>query len=216
MRKQPTILALSLVCWVGFSMGTVVLAGKPAKAPAKATKRTKPAPVKRAPDKLPAKKTTKKDTKAKKAAKKPAPAKRAPAKKKVSYAVLVTPKKKLMVNKPATVTVTADKQPLNGARIAATYYPSSKVAFTVIEKLRTDTGGTLQWKPTHPGLVIVKLVKEDGKDKEGKPKYKTLASSTVGVRYSGIPLGGLVVFLVAGFLLFGGMTFGFYKAFSKE
>ncbi len=136
--------------------------------------------------------------------------------KKVAYALKVTPAKKLVVNKPATVTVTANKQGFSGASISVVYYPYSAASVTVMEKLTTDTGGTIQWIPKTPGLVIVQAVLTDGKDKKGKTKYKTLAKATVSVQYDGLPMGGLLVFALAGFLLFGGMTFGFFKAFSQE
>ncbi|TNE47239.1 MAG: hypothetical protein EP343_20605 [Deltaproteobacteria bacterium] len=205
MRMKVHFQALVLVGLISFAFPGVSAGEKAKKAPerAKAAPRKADAPKKAEP---------------RKAAKPAARRKSAPAQpaKKVAYAIKVTPAKKLVVNKPATVTVTADKQASSGVKISVVYYPYSEASVTVMEKLRTDTGGTLQWTPKSPGLVIVKAVKADGKDKKGKTKYKTLAKTTVSVQYDGLPMGGLLVFALAGFLLFGGMTFGFFKAFSQE
>ncbi len=121
------------------------------------------------------------------------------------------------VGKETTVKITNKKKlPIQGARLIATYYPNSKLKREELVKGMTDTGGLLKWKPSSPGIVKLAAQLPNGKDKEGKAKYKTVSSTSIGVKFAGMPLSGLLVFLVAGGLLFGGMLFGFYRAFGSE
>jgi len=97
------------------------------------------------------------------------------------------------VGEEATIVVTDDDGPVKGREVTATYYPGSAVKR--LEKVgRTDDRGRVAWTPELAGLV------ELGAG-EGNTK-------TIGVRFDGMPTGALVIFLLASFLLVGGIVFG--------
>jgi hypothetical protein len=98
-----------------------------------------------------------------------------------------------VVGNEVTLTVLSQgKQPAADAPVKVTYYPNSEIKRTV-EVGRTDERGQLRWTPEHAGLSTIAAGEQ---------------TKTIGVRFDGMPLGALVVFLIAGTLLFGGIAFG--------
>lgn len=89
---------------------------------------------------------------------------------------------------PVQVTV------VDAAELVVTYRPGSAVEAT--QTLQLDPGGTAQWVPAQPGLAVLAA---------------GTASRPVSVRFSGVPWNGVLVFLVAGGLLFGGIGFAFSR-----
>lgn len=122
-----------------------------------------------------------------------------------------------IVGKPTTLSVLdARKNPVSGAELVVTYHPFSTTEITRVAQMRTDSGGILSWTPQWAGLVVLTARLSNGNDKQGRPRYQIVASTTLGVKYQTLPLSGLVVFLVAGIFLFGGMAYGFRLAFSQD
>ena len=88
--------------------------------------------------------------------------------------------------------VSQNKQPAVDTPVSVTYYPNSEIKRTV-ELGRTNAEGQLRWTPEHAGLSTISADEQ---------------SKTFGVRFDGMPPGALVVFLIAGTLLFGGISIG--------
>lgn len=134
-----------------------------------------------------------------------------------AHAGIKTSDKAPTQGKSTTVTIT-DKQnkPIPGARLVVSYYPNSKLKKEEVVQGKSDTGGILKWTPSHPGIVLLTAQVATGTDAKGNTKYKKVASDSVGVKFPGMPPAGLLVFIIAGSLLFGGMFFGFYRAFGSK
>ena len=116
-----------------------------------------------------------------------------------------------VVGEQVQLELSGEEGPLAEVEVVATYYPGSRVSYE--ETIgKTDSAGHLEWKPTTPGLVTLKA--GCSKDDAGKESCK--ATKTVSVRYDGLPVSGLAVFLAATFLLTGGILFGGYKAQSPN
>lgn len=100
---------------------------------------------------------------------------------------------------PTSVRVTdEDGNPLAGLAVEAVYRPGSEVSRT--ESLgTTDESGTVTWTPGAAGLVTLQTAAADG----------SAISRNLSVRFDGVPLPGLLTFLLAGIILFGGIIRGF-------
>lgn len=102
------------------------------------------------------------------------------------------------------VVVTDAGVPAAGIALAVTYRPNSAVAHT--EPLgQTDEAGTVAWRP--PSAGIATLTASAGE--------RSPAALNVAVRFRGVPVGGILVMLMAGFVLFGGNCYSFAKTFGK-
>jgi len=88
---------------------------------------------------------------------------------------------------------------------AFTYRPNSKTSQTT-ESLAFDATGTLHWKPTDSGIVQINVKGPVEGDK---------ASMNVAVRFPSPPAKGIVILLLAGFILFGGAGWSLAKALKK-
>jgi hypothetical protein len=98
---------------------------------------------------------------------------------------------------PVSLRVTgADGAPLAGVAVTATYYPNSAIAREV-PLGTTDASGRLVFEPHHAGLMRLRADEVD--------------AFTTSVRFDGVPLPGVIVFIVAATLLFGGVAFGSRK-----
>lgn len=180
--------------------------------PAKAEARTQPqAPTKAAkgrPAPTSARQAPAGDTAAPKAAtarKAPASARKAaPAKASVKVTRISYETPALVLGRGVDLAVSGKKGRLAGIEVKAVYYPKSEVA-QVRTIGRTNVAGVVRWKPEFAGLV--QLVA--GQKKAAK---KTLVS----VRYTGLPISGLVVFLVASLILIGGLVFGASRVFAAD
>jgi hypothetical protein len=106
-----------------------------------------------------------------------------------------------------TVTVTQDDgSPLAGAAVTAVYRPGSNVSHT--ETLgSTGAEGTVSWTPGDAGLVSLQATPPPTPD---TPQPAPM-SVNLSVLYAGVPRNGLIVLLAAGFLLYGGVIWGFAK-----
>ena len=91
------------------------------------------------------------------------------------------------------------------------YYPNSAVATEPQSIGSTDQAGRLQWIPLHPGMASVGFLQTDD---QGNSSIS--AAKTISVRFNGLPTLGLVVFLVAFVMLFGGIGLGVYHIFTNE
>lgn len=94
----------------------------------------------------------------------------------------------------------ADKFPTVGKRTVITLgIPADKITFIyqpdapVARKVTLETNGRLEvdWTPEKAGVVTIKAGK---------------ASKDVSVRFDGTPIGGLIMMLLAGLVLFGGVA----------
>jgi len=92
---------------------------------------------------------------------------------------------------PVTVRATGkDGAPIVGKAVHALYLPNSKTERR--EQVgTTGSDGAVSWTPTAPGIATVEVA--DG------------GSQTVAVRFDAFPISGLVVFVLAGALIFGGL-----------
>lgn len=134
-----------------------------------------------------------------------------------AQAALKLGEKNPVEGKPTSVLITDNKNaPVMGAELVVTYNPFSNTERIRVVNLRSDSGGILLWTPESAGLVVLQARIQRGTDRQGKPQYKIVASTTLGVKYKGLPISGLIVFLVAGAFLFGGMAYGFAKAFAQD
>ena len=89
------------------------------------------------------------------------------------------------------VQLTVDAPDPSG-EVVVTYRPGSAVPAT--EALALGPGGTARWVPAQPGRAG--LAGSRGEER---------ASRAVSVRFTGVPLGGVAVFLLAAGSLFGGI-----------
>jgi len=95
----------------------------------------------------------------------------------------------------ATLVVTKNNEPLGEQLVKVTYYPNSEIKRTV-EVGRTDARGRVEWTPAHAGMAAISAGDQN---------------KTFGVRFPAMPIGAVVVFLIAGTLLFGGIAIGVKK-----
>lgn len=100
----------------------------------------------------------------------------------------------VVVGQQTQVVVTGDDGPMAETQVKVTYYPNSKLERT-IEVGKTDAEGKVAWSPEMAGLAKLDAGKEGG-------------SLSLGVRFDGLPISGLIVFLCAAAMLFGGTLFG--------
>jgi hypothetical protein len=91
-------------------------------------------------------------------------------------------------------------RPLANLEIHATYFPNSSVERVQVIGV-TDSEGWLQWIPQYAGLAKLAIA---------SPKYK--ASRIVSIYYTGLPISGLLIFLLASTVLFGAMVYGFKQS----
>lgn len=98
-----------------------------------------------------------------------------------------------------TITVTDDDgNPVTGAAVEAVYSPGSEVSRTE-EVGTTDENGTVSWTPTGAGIVSLETTAADS----------TSITANLSVRFDGLPIPGLLIFLLAGIILFSGIIKGF-------
>lgn len=97
---------------------------------------------------------------------------------------LELPEKYPVEGKPTTITLS---QPVD--EITFTYQPAAPIARTVT--LKTNGAMQVPWTPERAGIVSIKAGAEQ-KD--------------VSVRFAGTPVPGVLIFLFAGLVLFGGAT----------
>jgi hypothetical protein len=85
--------------------------------------------------------------------------------------------------------------------LAITYQPDAPVARTV----RLATNGALEvpWVPAKAGVVKIAAVNGDG-------------VAEVSVKFDGTPMLGVVIFIVAGIILFGGASLSMYSIFARR
>ena len=97
------------------------------------------------------------------------------------------------------ITVTdGDGTPVAGAPVEAVYGPGSEVSRS--EPVgTTDENGTVLWTPTGAGIVSVETIAADS----------TAITANLSVRFDGLPIPGLLIFLLAGIILFSGIIRGF-------
>lgn len=97
----------------------------------------------------------------------------------------------------------ADGTPAAGAAVVATYRPGSNIPHEVALGTAGEDG-RLAWTPEQAGLVTVSAT---------APAAGELAEETssvnLSVRHAGTPVGGLVIMLLAGIILYGGVFRGF-------
>lgn len=128
-----------------------------------------------------------------------------------------------LVVKPALVLPKDLKYPVTGEAVTITlhripalcfvYQPDSRVV-----KLQTmATAGKTQvsWKPERHGIVTIRAMTQAIKDpKQCHDKKKVAASIDVSVKFSGLPLSGVLIFFGAGLILFGGVWFSMRLIFA--
>ena len=122
------------------------------------------------------------------------------------------PKKHLMINKEVTFRLIATHVDLKDVVVQVVYRPGSKVAVTDDLKLPAD--GVLKWTPRHEGLVLIKAMKykqdKKGKvlkDKNGEPIGELEGKIPCAVKFEGVPILGVVIFVIAFLSLFGGLGY---------
>ena len=99
-----------------------------------------------------------------------------------------------------TVLTAADGSNRIGARVIAIYRPGSPGSYR--EELgRLDDAGSLVWRPRQAGLVRFQMEHADG----------TTSTHDVAVRLGRVPIGGVLVLLLAGIGLLSGAVLGFLR-----
>ncbi len=106
-------------------------------------------------------------------------------------------------NAPVTITVDG-RDPGTSYDLHVTYRPNSETAKE--EKIGTiaagAASGSIQWTPQDAGITSVRVMSGE----------EQLASKNIAVRFDKAPISGILVFLGAGFLLFGGATTAMRRA----
>lgn len=82
------------------------------------------------------------------------------------------------------------------AELEVVYRPSSVISETVALPVGPD--GRVLWEPEHAGISTLRLTAGD-----------ETVERTVSVHYARVPISGVLTFLIAGGVLFGGVAFGF-------
>lgn len=104
---------------------------------------------------------------------------------------------------PTTITITNENHaPVGNIAISVIYRPNSKVKKVTENIGRTDRSGRFEWTPEEAGICTIKAQNEA----QGINLSKNIA-----VKFSGFPIGGLIIFLFAGVLLYGGIAFSYVK-----
>jgi len=188
-----------------------------------ATFAAEPAPDKTAGDQPPATKpdTTKLDAKTpdstKPDAKKPDPNKprtvRTPRTiRGVAGKPISLPEKYPTVGEPIVIMLTGMAATANV--IEFTYQPDSRVVKKqTLTRSNEFTGANITrvtWTPIRAGIVTIKAINTES----GKPTV--LATKDVSVQFDGTPIGGLLIFIFAGLVLFGGVWFSMRLIFAKN
>lgn len=107
--------------------------------------------------------------------------------------------------KNAPVTITLDgRDPGVNYDLHVTYRPNSETSKE--EKIGSiaagDAAGSIQWTPQDAGITSVRVMSGE----------EQLVSKNIAVRFDKAPVSGILVFLGAGFLLFGGATTAMRRA----
>ncbi len=107
----------------------------------------------------------------------------------------------LRVGEQAILTWTdATGTPITDAHALVVYRPGSLVSKTEPIGKLSEQGG-LAWRPKVGGLVRLRVEGADG----------TVAIRDVSVRFAGVPIAGILVFVAAGTILVGGFLAGFFR-----
>jgi len=107
------------------------------------------------------------------------------------------------------ITVTDDAgNPVTGAPVKAVYGPGSEVSRNEVVGT-TDENGTVTWTPTGAGIVAVETTVADSTMADSTAADSTVISANLAVRFDGLPIPGLLIFLLAGIILFSGIIRGF-------
>ena|GEM_PF-2416116 len=96
--------------------------------------------------------------------------------------------------------------PVEGAIIGLTYRPNSMVERSVTLEEQTDSLGTISWIPDDAGLCSITA-------SNARKPDSLLASTDVSVRFESFSPQGILVFLVAFVVLFGGTTLSIIMLF---
>ena len=126
----------------------------------------------------------------------------------ISYASQITVSDEFpLIHRTTTITV-LDQQgaPVEGAVIGLTYRPNSMVERSLILEDLTDSLGTIPWTPDVAGICSITASDTLLPD-------SLITSTDVSVRFRSFSLQGIVVFLVAFVVLFGGTTFSIIMLF---
>ena len=91
-------------------------------------------------------------------------------------------------------------------QITFTYRPNSKTAETT-QAVAFPADGKLRWKAVDSGIVQINARGPGEKDK---------LSINVAVRFPSPPISGIVILLIAGFILFGGAGWSLAKALKRQ
>ena len=110
---------------------------------------------------------------------------------------------KAVVGQPVTLTLRLKEAPAQGIELKAAYRENAHKALQHQQTIgRSAFDGTLRWVPEEAGVVVLSW--------EGGTK-------NISVFYDGVPISGVLVALLAGFLLLGGTIFFFIQMMrSKE
>lgn len=106
---------------------------------------------------------------------------------------------------------------LNGAAATAkslcfVYQPDSRV----VKVQWMPAKSALSWKPERHGIVSIRAMSIAAKSaSDCLDKKKVLAARDVSVRFSGLPLSGVLIFLGAGLVLFGGVFLSMRLIFAQ-
>jgi hypothetical protein len=108
-------------------------------------------------------------------------------------------------DEPVQLTVTDDfGAPVAGAEVVAVYRPGSSVSRE--ESIgRSDASGMVNWTPSDAGLATITATWTAGGGDD------LIATTTVSVRFSGVPINGIIIMILAGFLLVVGSIIRIYK-----
>ncbi len=85
------------------------------------------------------------------------------------------------------------------------YRPNSKVSKSSGNLGSTDNLGRFEWTPSDPGICTIEAKSSDG---------EIAAADNFAVKFARFPISGLIIFLFAGTLLYGGIIFSFQKLYS--
>ena len=97
-----------------------------------------------------------------------------------------------VMGEPISLTVIPDDSAAAGWTVTANYFPNSVVE-EAEEIGMTDSAGRVEWTPQHAGIVSLNAARGDD-----------TAKRAVGVAFSSLPGGAVLVFIIAGTILLGG------------
>ena len=110
------------------------------------------------------------------------------------------------IRRAVSIEVTATATTVQGVEINAVYRPNSKAKQEeTISTKEADVSadGTkliVRWTPTTEGIVLLTAKKDS-----------LQATTSCAVRFDGMPALGVVIFIVAFFILFGGLAYAFVR-----